>query len=825
MEPSTTAAQTVLPATAPSQAEVDKENSGADVLNPKGKPKVDYEKRYLDHIKKLAEKKQREQQEVEEARVKMVESREKLKKLVLARAEKLRQFKEMNANIDNNNEAVAAEEAKGLDLEDKKKLMEKGKLRKYFRSRYASLLQTLQENAKAKKAEEEKRKKHQDEVHQKLMNKLGIDQVQSRVMKEPTKPAAEEISGPGTANPGAKPTMSGTVSVLPTSAGGAATGLESEPTIMQKRRSVLDEKKVTQTTTFKANGMVTHKGNGAAKVPAAAAAAEDTKDGEEKKRLAKEAAEKILQRQQQYLQAMLEKKQQKEKEKEEAKEKKEKMMKKLADKARVQLEEHQAAPKEESKEVKPAEPTKKLSKQEMEGFLARNMIAKKTADAPITDFGSWKKRHRITDDTKVFIVTGGYGDIKKALKKRGWLENKQQNSNCFDFKWVINNKEIDYSSLQEYQVVNHFDKNGVITTKVGLCHNLRNLIWYNNVDIDTFYPRSFDMVESGETADFVEEFKSVKAESVLKEFQLSGGKIESVGEEKLLVALNICERRLRDIDDILDEAKQELTLVTPEEWEVLGTNELTPDMLAKKKHEGWFKRIMKKFNRKKAGKKGGKKKAHASADKKAAGSEVAEPEPADTAAAVSAQNAEEEASNKELRQRVVNTLSELRKRYPQFDMNGYRNIWIVKPAGLSRGRGIRIFNSLAEILDYGRSREQQYIAMKYIENPMTIMNRKYDLRQWVMVTNWSPLTVWFYQECYVRFGAMEYNIQDISNRFMHLTNNSVTKHYEGPEPEGEIEGNMWEQSQFAEYLKVSPASSEWRSRNSAATSSTRRSSP
>jgi len=34
----------------------------------------------------------------------------------------------------------------------------------------------------------------------------------------------------------------------------------------------------------------------------------------------------------------------------------------------------------------------------------------------ITDMATWKKKNRVGEKTKVFIVKGGYGDVKHALK-------------------------------------------------------------------------------------------------------------------------------------------------------------------------------------------------------------------------------------------------------------------------------------------------------------------------------------------------------------------------------------------------------------------------
>ena len=145
------------------------------------------------------------------------------------------------------------------------------------------------------------------------------------------------------------------------------------------------------------------------------------------------------------------------------------------------------------------------------GLTGKKKKKKKIPIYPnITDMVQWKKKHRLDPSTKIFIILGGYGDLKKALEARGWVENPDPNSPCFDLKWTLKAKDICHETLLENQVVNHFEKNTSITTKVGLSKSLRNLIWFANVDIDTFYPRGFDLSDINDYQDFVEEFKSVK---------------------------------------------------------------------------------------------------------------------------------------------------------------------------------------------------------------------------------------------------------------------------------------------------------------------------
>jgi len=61
-----------------------------------------------------------------------------------------------------------------------------------------------------------------------------------------------------------------------------------------------------------------------------------------------------------------------------------------------------------------------------------------------------------------------------------------------------------------------------------LCRNLKNLIWFDNIDIDTISPRfnkhllfclrAYDLTDISHLEDFIEDFKLSKAEAILKAF-------------------------------------------------------------------------------------------------------------------------------------------------------------------------------------------------------------------------------------------------------------------------------------------------------------------
>ncbi len=90
-----------------------------------------------------------------------------------------------------------------------------------------------------------------------------------------------------------------------------------------------------------------------------------------------------------------------------------------------------------------------------------------------------------------------------------------------------------------------------------------------------------------------------------------------------------------------------------------------------------------------------------------------------------------------------------------------------------------------------------FVIQKYIERPLLINKRKFDIRAWVLVTH--ELKCYFFKEGYLRMSSYEYKT-DANNREIHLTNNAVQKNTEGY---GHLEdGNQLSYGDFQEYINA-----------------------
>ncbi|XP_071323346.1 probable tubulin polyglutamylase TTLL2 [Trachinotus anak] len=123
--------------------------------------------------------------------------------------------------------------------------------------------------------------------------------------------------------------------------------------------------------------------------------------------------------------------------------------------------------------------------------------------------------------------------------------------------------------------------------------------------------------------------------------------------------------------------------------------------------------------------------------------------------------------------------------------------WICKPVDLSRGRGIFIFEDIKDLVY-----DCNIIVQRYISNPLLISGYKFDLRIYVCVKSFHPLTVYIHQEGLVRFATEKYNLSSLQNLYAHLTNTSINKF--GPfykmEKERVGQGCKWTMSKFRHFL-------------------------
>ncbi|ETW05756.1 hypothetical protein, variant [Aphanomyces invadans] len=141
---------------------------------------------------------------------------------------------------------------------------------------------------------------------------------------------------------------------------------------------------------------------------------------------------------------------------------------------------------------------------------------------------------------------------------------------------------------------------------------------------------------------------------------------------------------------------------------------------------------------------------------------------------------------------------------PQFHFVSTRNLWIVKPAGLSQGRDIQIISSRIEMEAYMQAaNKRQVVVQQYVERPLLIFDRKFDIRQWIVITNTAPLTIYWHRQCYLRFSSKPYSLahdDDLNDTFVHLCNHSLQKTNPNDQ-HPDIPQHMWSVDRFLVHLR------------------------
>ncbi|CAM9175154.1 unnamed protein product, partial [Sphacelaria rigidula] len=101
---------------------------------------------------------------------------------------------------------------------------------------------------------------------------------------------------------------------------------------------------------------------------------------------------------------------------------------------------------------------------------------------------------------------------------------------------------------------------------------------------------------------------------------------------------------------------------------------------------------------------------------------------------------------------------ELPKDYALFveEFRDTGGIWIMKPSGSAEGRGIFMFSKLMDVKAWARPYQSRnmrrndptnpgsFVVQRYVSNPFLVGGKKFDLRLYLLVTSFRPLTAYLY---------------------------------------------------------------------------------
>ncbi|RLU21017.1 hypothetical protein DMN91_007633 [Ooceraea biroi] len=105
-----------------------------------------------------------------------------------------------------------------------------------------------------------------------------------------------------------------------------------------------------------------------------------------------------------------------------------------------------------------------------------------------------------------------------------------------------------------------------------------------------------------------------------------------------------------------------------------------------------------------------------------------------------------------------------------------QSTWIMKPCGKSQGAGIFLINKLSKLKKWSREAKtpfnpnltkESYVISRYIDNPLLIGSKKFDLRLYVLITSFRPLKAYLFKLGFCRFCTVKYDtsVQELDNIF------------------------------------------------------------
>ncbi|XP_047042085.1 tubulin glycylase 3A-like [Helicoverpa zea] len=392
-------------------------------------------------------------------------------------------------------------------------------------------------------------------------------------------------------------------------------------------------------------------------------------------------------------------------------------------------------------------------------------------------------------NSKIFSVYGSCNAVRAALLERGWVEKLPANkmnlskikNGSFSNKPAEIHNELERLLLSNFvekyppnfiwrtreelrdtvidmtkeypTIVNKLKTDAMWTSKQGLCSSMKRNYWFYIEDVaEVIGPRSYNTCDPGDIEGFVKDYKITACTSLLKWVLSMEANERPVFMETGKISLNVvlfalsrCKEYLyrkenKDID-------KSVSSVSPGQWNA----------------------FLKKYYR-----------------------------------IIAKDDVFQLDTENKLPLYMAYAkflLKEMHKYRPQLSCEGCHNIWIIKPAHNSRGRGIRMASRLAVITNLLNKANAKYVIQKYIEEPLLIHETKFDIRQYCLVTSTYPLVVWMYKDCYLKFSSQKYNLRSY-HESIHLTNNAVQRKYTNCAGRHEElpHANMWDSDKYKDYL-------------------------
>lgn len=289
--------------------------------------------------------------------------------------------------------------------------------------------------------------------------------------------------------------------------------------------------------------------------------------------------------------------------------------------------------------------------------------------------------------------------------------------------------------MKAQQWYNHFPNNRELTTKAGLCKNLWSFCLLDyELQVQNFFPRCYDLSDQKNIEQFIIDFQTTAILSIIKQYAENFVKqtpmIKDLFQEYLTKDKYIVNKVFKQ--NFIKKCSK-LDLLRSGAGSLLGNDFLRMSMTYVQLH------ILRK---------------HQLDDKKGPVKRFTEEE---IAALVDYSQYiwDQQCLPKDQRFpiyeqiKVLDMHRKLSKLMPQYQIiDGCANVWVVKPSYNARGLGVYCSNRIKDIIQPGKKSGSK-IVQKYIEKPLLLNQKKFDIRQWVLVMSWEPLDIYVFSGAYL----------------------------------------------------------------------------